>query len=311
MESVDRKTLAGFRILVAIARADGTVADKELAVLQQSLSGRKDLLDQLLKETIHVDDEIAQLDTPELREHVYRAGFALAHIDEHMAHDEVDILERVWPDHPDDGLIADIYEEVKDTLLPSNIRPVADPALRQGEIDHDVLKYSIIAAIIGATPVPGIAILADAAVVAVQVKMVRDIGQYWGHTIDGKAAKSLLGTAAGGIGMRFAVLGVARFVPGFGAAFAAGVSFATTFALGRVANLYFEGNKGLSEDAMRDLFQKAKVEGQAKYAEQKETIEAIRADHSGEISELRQKVAANEISTAEYERAIVDALDGE
>lgn len=310
MDAIDRKTLAGFRLLVAIARADGRLDDSEIASLRDAFGANGALLDRILGEQIDVDAEIAALgDDAAARERVYRAGFALAHSDDHMAHDEVGILERIWPDHEEHSLVEEVFGEVKDTLLPSNIVPIADPAKRQDEIDHDTLKYAIIAAIVGATPLPGFGIIADAAVVGIQVKLVRDIGQYWGHTIDGPAAKSLLGTAAGGLGMRIAVNNLARFVPGWGSVFAAGTSFATTWAIGRVANAYFAGDRGLSEEAMRDLFKKARKQGESVYEAEKVRVDRARESHGDHLGELSQKVADKRISAEDYERAILDVAD--
>lgn len=312
MDHVDRKTLAGFRLLVAIARADGRLLDEEIASLKDALAAHPGLLDQLLaEETIDIDVEIGMLATEQDRERVYRAGFALAHIDDHMAHDEVNLLERIWPDHAEGGIIEEVFGEVKDTLLPSNIRPVADPARRQDEIDHDILKYAIISAIVGATPLPGFGIIADAAVIGIQVKLVRDIGQYWGHTLDGPAAKSLLGSAAGGLGMRIAVNNLARFVPGWGSVFAAGSSFASTYAIGTVANTYFAGGQSLSEDSMRDLFKKASAQGKSVYESERDRVEKLKAEHGQEIVDLGEKVAGKEISAADYEQAVLDTFERE
>lgn len=311
MTAVDRKTLAGFRILVAIARADGKFTDGEIAVLKDALGPHGDLLDALIAEEIDLDAEIDQLTDDADRERVYRAGFALAQIDEHMAHDEVAILEKVWPDHEEHSILEEVFGEVKDTLLPSNILPVADPARRQDEIDHDTLKYAIISAIVGATPLPGFGIIADAAVIAIQIKLVRDIGQYWGHTIDGPAARSLLGTAAGGLGLRIAVNNLARFVPGWGSVFAAGSSFASTYAIGKVANVYFAGDQALSEDAMRDLFKKARAQGETVYQKERETVDKIKAEHAEVIDTLSEKVASKEISAEEYEATLLSTFERE
>ncbi|MEZ4321219.1 MAG: hypothetical protein R3F61_27335 [Myxococcota bacterium] len=309
MDDLDEKTLAGFRILVAIAKADGRISPEELDALHDSFGPHKALVERLIAEDVDVDRQIALLGDEETRARVYRSGFALAHVDDHMAHDEVNILERVWPEHEEDSLVEEVLEEVKDTLLPSNIMPIADPARRQDEIEHDTLKYSIISAIVGATPIPGVAIIADAAVIAIQVKLVRDIGQYWGHTIDGPAAKSLLGTAAGGLGVRVAVNNLMRFVPGWGSAFSAATSFASTYAIARVANAYFAGDKALDDNAMRDLFKKAKAEGEGVYSQRKHEVDALKDRHGDQLKDLGHQVGGKAMSAADYERAVLDTFD--
>ena len=307
--ALDETTLAGFRLLVAIAKADGRIEPAEVEALKDAFGEHAALVDELLAQDIDVSGEIAKLKTDEERERVYRSGFALAYVDEHMAHDEVNILEAIWPDHPEDSLLEEVLGEVKDTLLPAGIMPIADPAKRQDEIEHDTLKYAIISAVVGAMPIPGVAIIADAAVIAIQVKLVRDIGQYWGHTIDGPAAKSLLATAAGGLGVRLAVTNLFRFIPGWGAVMAAGTSFASTYAIGRVANTYFAGGQDLDPDAMRDLFKKAKAEGDQVYKDRKSEIDTIEEQNAEQLGSLRQQVADHRMSSADFERAVLETLD--
>lgn len=311
METLERSTLAGFRILVAVAKADGQIDPAELDILSTAFVGRDELLAEMLQQDIDVDEEVTHLNSEE-RERVYRSAFALAHIDDRMAHDEVEILEKVWSEGDDNkSLLEEVVGEVWDTVHPAAIRPVADPAKRQDEIDHDTIKYCVISAIIGATPVPGLAIIADAAVVAIQIKLVRDIGQYWGHTIDAKAARSLVAAAAGSAGLRIAVFNLARFVPGWGSAFAAAGSFASTFAMARVANAYFGAGKELSESAMRDLFKTARTDGEAAYKQREGSIEEVRAAHQVEIDALAKQVANKEISPTAYEAKLVDAVDAD
>lgn len=310
MDPIDTVSLASFRILAAVARADGTVDADERRVLEDALgTTHAGLLESLLNDDIDLDAEVAHLPDEATRARVYRSAFALAYVDDHMAHDEVAILEKVWPDHQDDSLLEEVLNELKDTVLPSNIMPIAGPARRAAEIEHDILKYAFMAAVVGATPIPVFGILADAAVVGIQLKMTRDIGQYWGHAMDNRAARSLLGTAVGGAGMRLALNNVARFVPGFGSVFAATTSFATTFAVGRVADKYFAGNRGLSESDMKDLFRKAKMEGKAAYKAQSSKIDAARKSAAPEIEKLAAAAAGKEITARDFEEGVIKAIE--
>ena len=101
-------------------------------------------------------------------------------------------------------------------MLPSSIQPVSDPVLRATEIKSDVLKYSVLSGALGAFPIPGLAIATDLAVVGLQVKLVRDIGQRWGHKVDKQAAASLLGGLGLGTGARIAVSNLAKLIPVWG-----------------------------------------------------------------------------------------------
>lgn len=309
MESIDRSTLAGFRCLVAVAKADGQIDPGELDLLTVAIKDEA-LLSRLLNESFDIDEEVALLGD-EQRQTVYRSAFTLAHVDDRMAHDEVEILEKIWPDAKEESLLEEVVSEVWDTVHPSAIKPIADPAKRQDEISHDTIKYCIIAAIVGATPVPGLAIIADAAVVAIQVKLVRDIGQYWGHDLDAAAARSLIGAAAGSIGVRMAFFNLARVVPGWGSAVAAAGSFATTYAMAEVANAYFGSGREMNENAMRDMFKKARTEGESAYDARKSDIDRVQGEHTEEIGALAKAVADKKMSASDYENRLMDAIDAD
>lgn len=310
MESTDRSTLAGFRCLVAVAKADGQIDPGELELLTSAVKGDEELLSKLLDESFDLDEEV-QLLSEEQREAVYRSAFAIAHVDNRMAHHEVGVLERIWPDHDEESLLEEVVAEVWDTVHLASIKPIADPAKRQDEISHDTIKYCIIAAIVGAAPVPGLAIIADAAVVAIQVKLVRDIGQYWGHDLDTHAARSLIGAAAGSIGLRMAFFNLARFVPGWGSAVAGLGSFATTYAMAHVANAYFASGREMDENAMRNMFKAARTEGESAYQNRKADIDKVQGDHADEFGELAKAVSENRMSAADYENRVIDALDAD
>ena len=129
---------------------------------------------------------------------------------------------------------------------------------------------------LGAFPIPGVAIATDLAIVAVQVKMVRDIGQYHGHKVDKEGAKSLLYGLGLGTGARIAVNNIVKLVPGWGSAFAAVTSFAATFAVGKVMEKYFADGKKADAAALKKEFQAAQKEGKAAYAEHKDEVAALR-----------------------------------
>jgi uncharacterized protein (DUF697 family) len=300
---LDRKSLASFRVLVGVARADGKLADSELEALRGALGDNAGLLQSLVAENVDLDHELGLL-SDEDRERVYQSAYAIAHADGNASTFEVSLLRRILPNKGEDTILGQVFGEALDTLVPGRIVAEADPVKRDSEVTEDILKYSVLSAVAGAMPVPGVAIVADLAVIAIQGKMVHDIGLYFGHAMDGQATRAFVTSVGGSALMRVAVNNLARFVPGWGSAFGAATSFASTYAIGRVAQQYFEAGRGLGESELKSLYEAAKVEGRAQYEKEKSRIDTAEVVHGKAIAELNEKLATGAISRAEYDRAM-------
>ena len=316
MNVPDNEALACVRALIAVARADGTISPEERTALVDALEvlpASGDLQRHLDDDKAPLGEILAEVKSREAQEHLWQSACSLANADGQATAEEKKLLEQIRTTFQIDAATASatdrILGEARETLLPSSIEPVTDPARRQAEIDQDVLKYSVLSAVLGAFPVPGLAIATDLAVVALQVKLVRDVGQYWGHKVDGKAAKSLLGGVGLGTGARIAVSNLAKLVPGWGSAFGATTAFATTWALGRIANRYFESGQKADVAELRKEMKKMEKAGKAAYASNKETIEAKRRASEAAIAALNERRKAGQISQTEYEREVA-ALAG-
>lgn len=304
MDMLDRKALAGFRILIAVARADGSISAAELDTIRGVLGSRVPILEALLAEEFDLDEEIALLDDEAYRLRVYNSAYALAHVDGYAHSQEVNVLEKLIPYKGEGSVLAEVLGEAKDTLMPSNIVAIADPSKRDAEVREDMFKYSALAAVAGAMPIPGVGIIADLFVVGIQAKLVRDIGQYYGHTVDDQAARSLLVSVAGATGLRIAVNNLTRLVPGFGSAVGAASSFATTWAVGEVACRYFESGQSLDEAALKNLFEQARQSGKGVYTEQEARVAAVRAEHGDDIALLNERLATGGIDKDEYDTRV-------
>lgn len=124
--------------------------------------------------------------------------------------------------------------------------------------------------------------LATLAIMPLQLRMVYKIGQDHGHKLDQDQVKDL--AAVVGIGAAGQVMeGVARKVLGglakgllgrmlggatggvASAAAGAGLTFATTYALGHAARQYYAQGRTLSRDDLRALFGKLRLEAQGLY----------------------------------------------
>jgi uncharacterized protein (DUF697 family) len=193
-----------------------------------------------------------------------------------------------------------IFDGAKDTLLPSSIEQTHDSARRATEVKSDITKYSVLSGVLGAFPVPGLAIATDLAVVGVQVKLVRDIGQRWGHKIDKKAATSLLGGLGLGTGARIAVSNLAKLVPAWGSVVGASGSFASTWALGQIADKYFLGGMKTDTATMKSDFKFAQEEGRTAYATHKDLVDSKRKLNETALQALGTDLKAGKITQQEY-----------
>lgn len=304
-QPLDPSSRAQFRVLVALAKADGRLEGTELTTLREVLGAHGAELDGWLTDTIDVDAELGQL-TWEQRTSLYHSGFALAYADGNASVDEVNLLRRILPDHGEASIGRQVLGEAADTLLPARILPEPDPARRDMEITEDILKYSALSAVAGAMPLPGIGVVADLAVIAIQTKMVHDIGQYCGHSLDQKAIRGFMGSVMGSLGLRIAVNNLARLVPVWGSVFSAGTSFATTFALGKVAQRYFEAGKTLDETELRGLFAQQRSAGAVAFESHKDRVDAVRTTRADEIRALNEALAAGTIDKGEFERRVAE-----
>ena len=303
--------VASLRLIVAVAKADGEIAQEELEQLESAL-GALPLggisVDALLGEDVDLDAQLKLLDTPEAKDAAWQAMYAMAWADGQCVP-----LEQVVLDHAQSKLgieeqkvtgLHRLVNEARDTVLPSSIEPIADPVRRHAEITEDIRKYAVLSAVLGAFPVPGLALVFDLAVIGIQVKLVRDIGQYYGHKIDAAAAKSLLYGLGLGTGTRLAVNNLAKLVPGWGIAIGATTSFVATWGLGKVADEYFRNGAKDDPKVFLAAFKHAQQEGKAQYDAHKGEIALKHQIEGARMEGLAQDVKAGRITQEQYQRQV-------
>ncbi len=141
--------------------------------------------------------------------------------------------------------------------------PGTAPTASAAEVDKMILNCAILNGALELLPDS----LATMAIIPLQMKMVYRVGKQHGHELDRGHIKELLGVA--GVGLTSQVVeGYARKLlggllgkVGDGVAKSAGkqvassaMSFATTWALGRLAQQYYAGGRKLSAIELRQLF---------------------------------------------------------
>ncbi|MFN9787130.1 MAG: YcjF family protein [Planctomycetia bacterium] len=175
---------------------------------------------------------------------------------------------------------------------------VANVATRDAEIDSTVLKYAILAGGLELLPQT----MATMAIVPLQMKMVHGVGKSCGVSLDRGSIKEMLGVVGvgaasqvvesfarelvGGLAKKFLGKKAAKVA---GVATGAGMTFATTWALGMVAKQYYAGGRKLSSIDLRALFGRELERAKALYPAHQRDIErsARETDASSLLGMLR------------------------
>jgi uncharacterized protein (DUF697 family)/tellurite resistance protein len=159
----------------------------------------------------------------------------------------------------------------------------AAPTPQAEAIDGTINRYAMVAAALELLPQR----LATVGILPLQMRMVYLIGKEHGHTLDRQHIAEFLGVV--GVGMASqAVEKVARRVVGGmakrllggmlgslgGAATGAGMTYATTWALGQVARRYYASGRRLSAEQLREVFGTAVEQGKSIYQQQAPEIAA-------------------------------------
>ena len=317
MSIAENEALASLRILVAMARADGTVHNderKSLAAALESLELPGGMtVEKLLSEEVDVDAQLGELASADAREQIYRSAFFMAYADGACTKEESDLLEKiaaVTKPAPEQRAALERMFVGRATggEAPLDIVRIDDPAQRKDEVKKRVLRYAVLTAALGAFPIPGLAIATDLAVVAVQLKMIRDVGGLWGHVVDRPAAKSILYGVGLGTGARLAVNNLAKLLPGWGSVIGATTSFASTYALGAVIEKVFaSGQKEVADpSALRAQFKKAEEEAKSVYADQKDVIIQSQRANQATLDALTADLKAGKITQDDFDARVTE-----
>lgn len=142
--------------------------------------------------------------------------------------------------------------------------------LSAAEMDSKILKSSIMNGAIELLPEN----LSTLAIIPLQMRLVYQIGQSYGYELDRGHIKDLLGALGVGLTSQYleeagrkllgGLLGKAGkgLLGGLGRqAVSSGMSFASTYALGHVANQYYAGGRTLSTAMLKDAYQHVMKDG--------------------------------------------------
>ncbi len=310
------ESVASLKIMVCIAKADNAITAEERAVLDEAIRTANlpgNLTTQsLLEGKYDFDTLLREITSQEGKDATFSSAFAMAYADRSCHPAEQALLDKIEKafvvPKEKKGMFNRLFEEARDTVSLTSITPIADPKARQKEVNEDVLKYSILSAVLGLNPIPVVSIATDLAVVGLQAKMFRDIGQYWGRETSKDTVKQVLGGLGVGTGARIALNNLAKFLPGAGSVFAATTNFASTWAVGKVANQYWESGGKADMKMLKELFARSKDEGKSAYQQHKANIEAKQKANKADLEVLAADYKAGKITQTDYERRVFELM---
>lgn len=309
-----QESIASLKLLVSVAKADGVLHDRERQSLESALSGiEMEGLDlaSLLQEDVDIDAQLGAIRSDEAREQTYVSAYAMARADGECSHEEAALLDRIRRTFAIEEGRRKRLERLFETRGRSIIRgkagasPAFEGIERTSKIDAETRKTAIVTALLGAFPVPLLAIATDLAVAGLQVALAKDISRFWGQEMDDDKARGLLAGFGVGTGARIAITNLLKVFPVWGAAAGAASAYASTYAVGRVVNAYFERG-GVEASELKAEFEKARAEGKRAFEQDKTQIDEHAAKNKQTLEELATKLEAGEITQAEFEQRAAD-----
>jgi uncharacterized protein (DUF697 family) len=132
----------------------------------------------------------------------------------------------------------------------------------------------------------------------IQIALVQGIGRIYGHRLDQKAVLEMMGTFGASLVAQNVMMAAAKLVPFAGWVAGAAMAYATTWAIGEVADHYFKYGRGVPADDLRDMFRRV-YDGK-----KRERESAMKAAPSlkERLEQLNEARAAGLIDEEEYSR---------
>ena len=304
---------ACLRTLIGFTNSGGRLTSEELAALEEAWD-KLDLpsaltFQSVLSEQIDINKQLVLIVSEEGRERTYTATFLFAHSRGACSAKQQKLLAlihstlqiSVTMETP----LSRIYGQVREQVFPALSRFIGNPVERTSRIDEAILKFSMSNAVTGAFPIRARAVATGVMIFATQAVMVSDLGKYWGFTISQQGAHELMANIQGNTSMHIAIQSLLREGAITESTHDCNPAFYTTWALGSVANTYFESGRRLEDDALRVHYATALKE--AEVACEKNKVEIAAAAHSRSITLdiLQEEFTVGNITSEEYDKKIM------
>lgn len=266
-DQTQRQSILGICLMAAFA--DGEHSDKEREEVRDiaaTLGGDGDAssatLQDVLFKRVTLDSLCAPLKSRPFAPQAYEMAACVCGADKNLVPEEEKFLEQLRGKL---GLDSDVVPLTAELMNPSpaalGTNAAAAVSTTSADTERMILNYAILNGALELLPQS----LATMAVIPMQLKMVYRIGQSHGVELDTARIKEL--AAAAGLGLTSQVLeGYARrLLKGIlgkksmsgtvtGQAASSAFAFASTYALGHVAQAYYGGGRQMTKEQMKSLF---------------------------------------------------------
>lgn len=243
-----------------------------------------------------LEQSVAQLESPEVRQLAYEMAVCVCDADGVRSTAENEFLERLRGLLSIDSTQAQSFAEDADALadVPLVAMPVASgTAVDNAALDKSVLNYAILNGALELLPQS----LASMAILPLQMKMVYGIGKAHGYELDREHIKDFAATLGVGmtgqyveqmgrklLGGLLGKLG-GGLLGGLGsAATGAAFSFATTYALGKVAQQYYGNGRSIDGAQLKQVF--AQMFSQGKQLQNQYTAQIEQKAQTIDVSQI-------------------------
>ena len=299
------EVFSGIKVLVALAKADGTIHDDERIAIESALDGADlpngQTVASLLAAEIDLTVELARITSKEARERTYAAACAIVYVDGHVSLEEQRMLARVGAAF---GLstagTAEVFAKFTSVTPPSTLEKVDDAAERERVLTEEIASGASFSAVLASTSLP---IAAESCLFTNNVRVARNIGLVYGHDADDAFWRTFVGNVVGAAASWFAISSLLKLIPGSGSA--ASAAYASTFALGSVTRLYFDKGEDVPPSALRDAFVAAKREGQRLALGAAAAIAACRERLDAARAALDAQLASGDLTDLAYANKLV------
>jgi len=282
MEQEERDAIVSLCMMAAMADGRHDPAEQErMRVILEELGGEgvdPGVYGRVVAGETDVEREAARLSTPELRKQAFEMAVAVCEADGSCVAAEgtfLDRLARALGLSPEDSRA--IREEA-DAIAAAEYVPKPTPSI---DVDALVKKYAVVCAALELLPSG----LAGMAIIPMQLKLVHAVSTAHGHALDRGHAREFLAAVGAGVGSRVVERFVRRMIGGLlgggkkgggrliATAAGAGVTFASTWAIGRVAHVYYGSGRKLDAGALRAEFEREVSRGRELFSGNREEIE--------------------------------------
>lgn len=312
-----QEILASLMVLVRLAIADAELEATERNLLVEALKALElpaDItLDRVLDDRTNLDELLAKINSPIIREKVYQSAYLMARIDGELETEEEALLDRIQSKLMlSPGKVESLQSLVAKTQnlsIVEQVEAIVDSEARSAAVDMNIRVMSLMHAMSGAMPIPGFAIVTHLMIYKDQVELVQKIARIWGYSAEHKFEeldKAIFGTM-GATAARVALSNVVLLIPVWGSVIGASTAFSMTWAIGELTKQFFASGGQLDEASLAEQFADAKLLGQKAFEESKEFIGAKQQELGVTLEELQLRLTSGAISPQDYVAELRDS----